>query len=297
MNRSLRQRWLMLALLAVVFAPGCQQFDMRRRIPWKPEPHETASQPKKIVAVWADAVQHQPEKAPVRGFGGRIIFYGENSKQPVKVDGELVVYAFDDSNPQAPKRRYVFPAEQLPEFYSESVLGPSYSVWLPWDEAGGPRKEVSLIVRFKPKEGAMVVAESTRQLLPGLDPGAMPATQIAVVPATATHAGGTGFQATGYAQTVAYQQAIPGEGNPYPPGSGDMPQIMPTSAATPIAASDSTRRMATATITLPTSLSERMQLAQQQAAQQHEFTSQQAPNWAAQAVWRNAGGKWVCRGR
>ena len=51
--------------------------------------------------------------------------------------------------------------------YSKSKLGHSYSVWLPWDETGGPQKEISLIARFTPEKGGVVVGEQTKQMLPG----------------------------------------------------------------------------------------------------------------------------------
>ena len=53
---------------------------------------------------------------------------------------------------------------------SKSELGTSYSFWLPWDDAGGPRTEVGLICRFEPKGGAVVTSEQTKQRLPGTEP-------------------------------------------------------------------------------------------------------------------------------
>src|SRR6185503_10721037 len=50
---------------------------------------------------------------------------------------------------------------------SKSDLGASYSFFLPWDEAGGPKTEVSLICRFEPKGGGVVTGEQTRHILPG----------------------------------------------------------------------------------------------------------------------------------
>ena len=33
----------------------------------------------------------------------------------------------------------------------DDKIGPAYSVWIPWDAAGGPRQDLSLICRFIPK--------------------------------------------------------------------------------------------------------------------------------------------------
>jgi hypothetical protein len=82
-----------------------------------------------------------------------------------------VVYAFDETGREVtynkPTRRYVFPADQISLRESDGPSGPSYSFFLPWDEAGGPQTEVSLICRFQPKGGPVVVSEQTKHLLPG----------------------------------------------------------------------------------------------------------------------------------
>ena len=138
--------------------------------PWSDDEDE-AEAPSRLVGTWTDTVLHQTGKKPQRGFGGRLIFYGKDSEKPVLVDGQLVVYAFDETNREPtdnkPTRRYVFPPDQMARRMSKTELGPSYSFWLPWDEVGGPQTEVSLIARFEPKDGAIVVGEQTQHLLPG----------------------------------------------------------------------------------------------------------------------------------
>ena len=145
--------------------------DVRRAMWWKehkPEPQI----PVRLVSTWTDTVLHRPGQKSQRGFGGRLSFFGRESEDPVRVDGQLVVYAYDESSgdPRSaqPTRRYIFPREQFARHESESQLGPSYSVWLPWDdEVGSQRKNVSLIARFEPHEGPLLVGEQTRHLLPG----------------------------------------------------------------------------------------------------------------------------------
>src|SRR3954453_48789 len=138
----------------------------------KDKPHQ--GKPDRIVCTWSDTVMSQPGTKPQRGFGGRIMFYEKDEKQPILVDGQLVVYAFDETGraptDNKPTRRYVFPADQIPLHMSKSDLGASYSFWLPWDEAGGPRTEVGLICRFEPKGGAVVTSEQAKQKLSGTEP-------------------------------------------------------------------------------------------------------------------------------
>ena len=116
----------------------------------------------------------QAGKKPQRGFGGRITFYEKDETKPILVEGQLVVYAFDEAGREKsdnkPTRRYVFPAEQLPLRMSKSELGASYSFWLPWDDVGGPQTSVGLICRFEPKGGAVITSDQTHVQLPGTMP-------------------------------------------------------------------------------------------------------------------------------
>jgi hypothetical protein len=164
----------LLALSAML--AGCSSLEMNKptfRWPWQDQ-EEPPRAPTKVVVMWTDAVLHQPGQPPRRGFGGRLMFYNEESKHPIKVDGALVIYAFEETGKPAksvkPDRKYVFTREQLPAHHSKSSLGHSYSVWLPWDEAGGEQKEISLIVRFVPESGPVVLSEQTKHILPGAKP-------------------------------------------------------------------------------------------------------------------------------
>lgn len=127
--------------------------------------------PTKVIPVWSDTVLHQAGKAGTRGFGGRVMFYAGDGKRAVRVDGSLVVYAWDDSKSKKerqPDRKFVFPMEDLQQHYSGSTIGDSYSFWIPWDAAGGQRKELTLVVRFVGRNGAEVTSTPAKAILPGV---------------------------------------------------------------------------------------------------------------------------------
>ncbi len=210
---------------------------------WPFKKEEKPGKPDKIVALWNDTVLTQTGRPPMRGFGGRLMFYEGKNEDPIKVEGNLVVYAFDetdrDANNARPDRKYAFMPEQLPAHYSKTKVGHSYSVWLPWDEVGGAQKEITLIVRFQPKEGEVALSDPARQLLPGRIEPARPKTPIAPVSAV-----GPGFG------------PMPGQGYPMP-GQG-YEGVQPASYQAP--ATDGTgvltaawqqRHLSTTTITVP----------------------------------------------
>jgi hypothetical protein len=180
MNMSPRHRFSTILIATAILAlSGCKtplaesmKLDkLNEHMPWHDPDAPREGVPTKVVGNWVDAVHYQEGKKPQRGFGGKLLFYDNEGDAPILVDGELIVYAFNEqgraSTDNMPTRRYVFPTSELTKLMSVSELGAGYSVWLPWDEAGGPEAEVSLICRFSPKAGPVLVSEQTRQLLPG----------------------------------------------------------------------------------------------------------------------------------
>ena len=126
-----------------------------------------------VIAAWEPAVSNGDK--PMRGFGGRVYFYDQETARPVKVDGTVVVYAFDEDgrlpSDSKPTEGFVFDEKALNNkgVYKKSKLGHSYNLWVPWDSAGpdGQAKKISLIVRYIPKKGSQVVSQQTTAYLPG----------------------------------------------------------------------------------------------------------------------------------
>ena len=148
-----------------------KMFRLDNTWPFRDKDKPQLGTPVRMVGAWTDTVMTQPGQKPQRGFGGRVMFYDKEGKKPILVEGQMVVYAFDetdrDPTDNKPTRRYVFPDDQMSVHQSKSELGASYSFWLPWDEVGGPKTKVSLICRFEPKSGGIVTGEQTKHLLPG----------------------------------------------------------------------------------------------------------------------------------
>jgi hypothetical protein len=183
LSLKIARRATLLALCAVIAIPslGCSfgkgekwkfaTMDVRKAAFWKGDGKPAPETPARFATTWTEATLTRAGQPPQRGFGGRLTFFNKESDDPVRVDGQLVVYAFDetagDIYKTEPTRRYIFPADQLSLYESETPLGASYSVWVPWDDAGGSEAKVSLIARFEPKKGAVVVGEQTHHYLAG----------------------------------------------------------------------------------------------------------------------------------
>ncbi len=183
-NRMRSAVWAapLLSLIALATATGCagksskskwsvSNWDVKKAVGMKPEKPDPVS-PERMVATWTDTTLSTAGQSTKRGFGGKLMFFKRGSEDPVRVEGNLVVYAFDETDrpdhETHPTRRYIFPVEEFIRHESDSTLGPTYSFWLPWDEIGGQQRHISLIAKFEPKKGAVVIGEQTRHLLPGL---------------------------------------------------------------------------------------------------------------------------------
>lgn len=166
----------------VALAAGCQTFKLSDKLtgalPWSDSAkvkEPKGPEPDRMVAVWTDTTYYHPGKPTMRGFGGRIYFYDVQGES-MAVDGQLIVYAYDDTDPQkqnrhakTPDRKYVFTPEQFKRFQSSSPLGVSYSIWIPWDPQGGPTTSVTLLPVLTSSSGKIVQGAQTLNVLPGPD--------------------------------------------------------------------------------------------------------------------------------
>jgi hypothetical protein len=200
-----------------------------------------------MVAIWTPDILTLPGKPPTRGFGGRLYFFSEKS-QAVPVEGQLIVYAYDDSSarshPNEPDRKYAFTPEQFKQHFGESDIGASYSVWIPWDAVGGDQKSISLVPVFTASTGQIMIGEQALNVLPGK--------KASGSPAAASPAAIGGIPTLNQVQSASHvspQPAAPpsGESPPADSQSGIAPQDKPTGL-----------HLKTTTIELPRSLQLRL---------------------------------------
>lgn len=163
----------LLALSLATFLAGCSSLELSKspKWPWQKEPTKVEL-PDRIMPIWSDTVLYQPGEPGLRGFGGRLFFFKDKNTDPVVVDGSLTVYVFDaesvDPGNPAPLKKYVYTPEQFEDLMSRSTLGPSYSVWIPWDEVGGEARRLSLVARYEGRSGGVVLSEPSIKMLPGV---------------------------------------------------------------------------------------------------------------------------------
>ena len=161
---------LMLLAVGACLASGCAGLtkNWSQAMPWAEKPPTISESkyqaPVKMVALWSPAMYNAAGKKPTRGFGGRLYFYNAKN-ETISVQGQLVVYCFDDTNKtndhKQADRRIAFTPEQFSGHFSATELGASYSVWVPWDAIGNPQAEISLVPIFTAATGQVVVGSQS----------------------------------------------------------------------------------------------------------------------------------------
>lgn len=147
------------------------RFNLLKRLNIKKDQEPEYEIPKSMVGIWKAATFEKAGAKSIRGFGGRFYFY-DAKNQPVRVNGDLTIYGYDDENQSEAgeskaDRKFVFKADSLNNHFSESAFGESYSFFVPWDNVGGEEKTITLIPVFKTVDGHMPEAKPATMRLPG----------------------------------------------------------------------------------------------------------------------------------
>src|SRR4051812_25815719 len=96
--RVSRRHQIILALFLSTVLAGCSHLPLSEKFAsiWQDDNDPVA--PERVTAMWSDTIMSQRGQEDIRGFGGRLMFYARGREKPVKVDGVLTVYAFDDTD-------------------------------------------------------------------------------------------------------------------------------------------------------------------------------------------------------
>lgn len=183
MMKRLTTKLLMVALASMWFTgcstvPTLDNSKLKSFLPGSKKQEEPYPKPVKMAATWTPDTLSAPGKTTTRGFGGRLFFYNEKS-QAIPVEGELLIVGYMDNQVEgapAQARRFGFTKEQFTRHFSQSDLGASYSIWIPWDAEGGPGQKITLVPSFTTPDGHTIQGAPT---IVGLSGPSMEAFQAA----------------------------------------------------------------------------------------------------------------------
>ncbi|MCA9000061.1 MAG: hypothetical protein KDA80_23895, partial [Planctomycetaceae bacterium] len=129
-----------------------------------------------------------------RGFAGQVLFFARGIQEPVKVDGDVTIYLFDDQGtPEEqgkPLQIFNFDSGSFQAFLTETNLGVAYQLFVPYTRSGNHRASCSIRTKLEPSGSSPVFSRMATVILPGLQSRQEP-TQITQRRPTRSHEVGT----------------------------------------------------------------------------------------------------------
>src|SRR5579863_4518261 len=124
----------------------------------------------RILGMWEPAEGMLKGKS-TRGFSSNIMFFSQNSDLAAEVEGDVVIYVFDDqgtAEDQAiPFAEYRIEAAVLSNHMGRGPLGATYAIFVPYTRPGIHEAKCALRLRFTPKGGQPVYSGMMNVVLPG----------------------------------------------------------------------------------------------------------------------------------
>jgi len=165
MNTS--RLWILITALSVTLS-GCAQtslFQSTNRLVQSVTGRKDQQQATRLLCLWEAAEGQGLDGGNARGFAGQILFFGYRDAAPLKIDGDVRIYQYDNYDPDEinPKPIHVFQFEQNAwnAHHAETTFGHSYNVFLPYVKRHRDRAHCALKVEFTPKNGRTIVSPIT----------------------------------------------------------------------------------------------------------------------------------------
>lgn len=175
--RALLEQSLHTALIvAVCSAAGCAGTELLNWR-WHNVPRASDDNPVvRILCIWEPAEGTGLDGLPTRGFAGQMFFFTAGSPIPVRVDGDVRVYLFDNygtpDEQSKPIHQFDFIDDAWTIHLHKGTLGPSYHVFVPYVRKHPYQVSCGLRVRLKPPSGPALFSDMVHVTLPGPEPPA-----------------------------------------------------------------------------------------------------------------------------
>lgn len=123
----------------------------------------------KILCLWEPAEGQGLDGKPSRGFAGQILMFAHGSPSPIPVHGTISIYEYvnfhpDEVDPQ-PIHKFTFDDGGWNAHRTESTLGESYNVFLPYVVKNNGHATCALRVEYTSPEGRVMSSPYTEVTL------------------------------------------------------------------------------------------------------------------------------------
>ena len=166
--------WKSIGLFACLCSglAGCSSLNVSKLLPSK-MPEATSKNPvSAILAIWEPSEGQGVDQLPSRGFAGQILFITRRNAEPVKINGDVRIYVFDDAGDDSkqgePIHQFDFSAEAWNRHLQTNSLGPSYHCFIPYTRKdNSSQTHCTLRVRLTTESGRTTYSDMVSVVLPG----------------------------------------------------------------------------------------------------------------------------------
>ncbi|TWT51945.1 hypothetical protein KOR42_32280 [Thalassoglobus neptunius] len=154
---------LILCLLFLLTNCGCHQLSLLGKDDAKKKkaPESGKERVAEVICAWEPAEGVGLNGLPCRGFAGQILFFGNDTSSPIKVNGDVRIYVFDDHGSEEeraePIHYFDFEEMAFQGLMTETNLGIAYQLFVPYTRKTVHEANCSLRVMVTPKDGGMPV--------------------------------------------------------------------------------------------------------------------------------------------
>ncbi len=143
----------------------------------------------RVISVWEPSEGQGLDGLPTRGFAGQLLFFTPGNNSPVRVNGDVRIYLFDDQGTpeerSKPIHQFDFVGDAWTVHLQNGALGPSYHLFIPYTKRHPYQCRCSLRARLTPKDGPPVFSETVQITLRGSTTEDQPKHPLTVLPAAA----------------------------------------------------------------------------------------------------------------
>lgn len=166
-------RRVQVAALCLTILSGCQSLDMGVMRPGRSIPEATPRDPvREVVCLWEPGEGLGLDGQPARGFAGQMLFFTAGNPDPVRVDGDVSIFVFDNlgtvEEQAKPIHQFDFSSEAWNTYLRDTNVGAAYQLFIPYTRKGGYSADCVLRVRVTPENGLPVYSKMSTIHLSGL---------------------------------------------------------------------------------------------------------------------------------
>lgn len=158
-----------LSLWLVLCATGCSSLGLAKSRTFATETSKNPAT--KCLCLWQQAEGTTAEGKRTRGIAGQVFFFPLDGEIPVKVQGDIRAFLFDDvgsaEEQTRPIHQVALSSAEWNSTITETQFGPAYNIFVPYPRTGGQEVNCALRLRLTRPDGSELFSDMSQVKLAG----------------------------------------------------------------------------------------------------------------------------------